>query len=175
MQIFVVFGLPGAGKTYVGEVMQMAFDYFMFDGDDELQDEMKEAIQNKSVILDQMRNTFIRNIISRTQKLILVHKKIVIAQTFLQEKHRELFLKHFPQSKFILVQADTKIREFRLQKRTDYPLDPEYAKKMCANFDYPKIPVEVLSNNEDGQESIISQLKLIIPNRQYSPDICQPA
>lgn len=157
--LIIVFGLPGVGKTYVSKVLEKHFGYHYYDGDQDLPETMKHAIKNQLPIDDTMRYEFFQNILTATQQLIKKYKNLVVSQTFIKEKYRKLFLSHFPSAKFILVTSETPIREKRLLNRPDYPLDLAYAQQMIQSFDSPKIPVTKISNDSDGKESIIQQLK----------------
>jgi len=161
MSLIILFGLPGTGKTYVGKVFEKYFDYYFYDGDNDLTHEMKEAIKTKTVFTDQMRDVFFEILISKIKSLANKHKKLVVAQTFIKEKYRLALLKKIPEAKFILIETKKSIREKRLIKRTDYPLDLEYTRKMVANFDKPIINHLIIINNEDGEESIGKQINKI--------------
>lgn len=43
--IIFLFGLPGVGKTYVGQYLSRELDYTFWDGDDALSADMKEYIR----------------------------------------------------------------------------------------------------------------------------------
>ncbi len=162
MQIIVLFGFPAAGKTFVGKISQQYFGYYLYDGDVDLPDIMKDAIKTQFIITDAMRDKLFQNIIKSCKRLKIKHKKIVIAQTFIKEKYRELFLKEIPEAKFILVQTDTLLREDRLAKRKDHFLDLKYAREMCLNFDPPHIAHKIINNNSNGYSGVKKQLQLLL-------------
>lgn len=161
MQIVVLFGLPGSGKTFIGNILKKYFNFYHYDGDIDLPDNMKKAIRTKTVITNSMRNIFFQKIIQSTKRLKKKYESIVVTQTFIKEKYRQLFLREFPQARFILTQTNPVLREARLRKRKDYPLDLEYVRKMCRNFDIPQIGHSVINNDCDGDKSIQKQLQLI--------------
>src|ERR1035437_4659182 len=161
MQIVVLFGLPGAGKSFVGKVLQEYFGYHHYDGDISMSDQMLKAISTQDVITDLMRDSFFQKIIENTMSLKNKHQKIVVSQTFIKEKYRNLFLKEFSEAKFMLVQTFPSIRETRLLQRKNFPLDLEYSRKMCLNFDTPNIIHSVVNNDSDGEESVKKQLQLL--------------
>src|SRR3989344_7341030 len=103
MEIIVLFGFPAAGKTFVGKILQKYYGYYLHDGDINLPETMKNAIKTQSLITDTMRDIFFQNIIKSCKQLKTRHKKIVIPQTFIKEKYRELFIKEIPKVKLILV------------------------------------------------------------------------
>lgn len=155
--LLVLFGLPAAGKTYVGKLLQDEFGFFFYDGDADLTKDMKKAIKDKTVFTDDMRDVFFQNLIKSVRKQYKKHNKLVIAQAFIKEKYRKQFLQHFPDAVFILVQTEKKIRERRLSQRND--LDLAYAQKMVALFEKSDIKHLTLGNNEDGKTALKEKLK----------------
>ena len=168
MSLMILFGLPGTGKTYVGKVFEKYFNCFFYDGDNDLTNEMKEAIKIKTVFTDQMRDNYFKILISKIQNLLAQAslkskiKNLVVAQTFIKEKYRIDLLEKIPETKFILIKTKKQIREKRLMQRVDYPLDLEYARKMEVNFDKPKINHQIITNNENGVEDIKKQIKKLL-------------
>jgi len=160
--MIIIFGFPGAGKTYVGNILKKYFDFYLYDGDKSLTSDMKEAIETKATITDDMRDVFFQNIIKKAQQLKVRYNKIVIAQTFIKEKYRVLFVNKIPEAQFILVQANKRIRETRLMQRKKYLLDLEYTRKMCFNFDTPYINYDIVINNIDGEVYVKRQLQSLL-------------
>src|ERR1039457_2364616 len=103
MSLFIIFGLPGAGKTYVSRIFEKNFGFYFYEGDDELTEEMKLAIESKTVFSDLMRDEFFQKLILKIKILATEHENIVIAQTFIKEKYRKSLLDQIPQAKFLLV------------------------------------------------------------------------
>ncbi|PIP63503.1 hypothetical protein COW97_02090 [Candidatus Roizmanbacteria bacterium CG22_combo_CG10-13_8_21_14_all_34_12] len=163
MSLIILFGLPGTGKTYVGKIFEKYFDYHFYDGDNDLTEEMKEAIKVQRVFTDKMRDAYFKILISKIQDLKSKHKNLVVAQTFIKEKYRLNLIEKISDAKFVLVEAKKEIREKRLQERVDYPLDLEYARKMELNFDKPIVNHQIIINNNDGEENIKKQIVSVIP------------
>lgn len=162
MSIIILFGLPGTGKSYVGKIFEKYFDYYFYDGDEDLTPEMKAAIKTKTVFTDQMRNIYFKILITKIQRLSKKHKKLVIAQTFIKEKYRINLLEKIPKTKFILVETKKEIREKRLLNRTDYPLDLNYARIMEMNFEKPEVKHKIIINDQEGEEVIIKQIQQLL-------------
>lgn len=162
MSPVILFGLPGTGKTFVGKIFEKYFNYYFYDGDNDLTPEMKVAIKTKTVFTDKMRGAFFEILINKTKALAEKHTKLVVAQTFIKEKYRIDLLKKIPKAKFILVETKKDIREKRLMERVNYPLDLEYARKMDTNFDKPIIDHVIITNNSYGEENIMKQIQQFV-------------
>lgn len=170
MLLIILFGLPGTGKTFVGNIFKKYFDFYFYDGDDDLTEEMKKAIKIQRVFTDQIRNAFFKKLIKNIQNLLALsevegkskYKNLIIAQTFIKEKYRADLLRKIPEAKFILIETKKSVREKRLIQRIDYPLDLEYARKMKINFDTPMIDHQIIINDEDGEENIKKQIKSML-------------
>lgn len=162
MQIFVVFGFPGAGKTYISTVFRKYFGFYVYEGDKDMPEDMDKTIRSKSVATEDMRDRFFQNMLKKIKELSKKHPKLIISQTFIRELHRKELLRQFPDACFLLVQTNDQIREQRLRERKEYPLSLEQAREMCKNFDKPKVPYEVINNNEDGEVDIQKQLRSLL-------------
>lgn len=160
MPLIVLFGFPGTGKTYIGKIFEKYFSYYFYDGDYDLTKEMKMAIKERKTFTDRMRNIFFKKLIKNILILKKKHKKLVVSQTFIKEKYRVDLINKIPETKFILIKTKKTIREKRLAERYEYPLQMEYTRKMCLNFDKPMINHQIIINNDDGIENIIKQIEL---------------
>lgn len=158
MPLIILFGLPGTGKSYVGKIFEKYFDYYFYDGDEDLTPKMKAAIKTKTVFTDQMRNIYFKILISKIKILSKKHQNLVVSQTFIKEKYRVNLLEKIPEAKFVLVETDKFTREKRLNERTNYPLDLEYARKMELNFEKPGVKHSTIVNNMSGNENVKKQI-----------------
>lgn len=158
MSLIILFGLPGTGKTFVGNIFKKYFDFYFYDGDDDLTEEMKQAIKVQRVFTDQMRDVFFERLIKKIKNLQSKCQNLIVAQTFIKERYRVSLINKIPEAKFILIETKNSFREKRLAQRKDYPLDLEYARKMKINFDKPVINHLVITNNIDGVEDIKKQI-----------------
>src|SRR5215213_3493144 len=111
--LLILFGVPGAGKTYVGRIVQEAFGFTFHDADHELPDDMRAALKNKLTVTDDMRTRFFDRIVEKTRELQAAHEHVTIAQTFLKETYRERMLREFPMAGFVWVQSQPELIETR--------------------------------------------------------------
>ena len=147
--LVVMFGLPGAGKTYVARQFALQQGVHFHDGDDDLPGDMRAAIDAAAKVTPDMRDRFVDAMAGKMESLLRSHPKVVLAQTFLKQQHRERFLSRFPDAHFVLVAAPSELREYRLAHRHHQPLQPEYARAMTSLFDPPPRGVFVITNDGD--------------------------
>ncbi len=157
--LYILFGLPGAGKTFTGNIFQKNFGFYFYDGDALLPGDMREAIHTQKKVTDAMRDRFFASILRKIEELKSAHTHLVIAQTYIKEKYRQQVLKKFPDAQFVLIENNDPIRSERLLHQNTYPLTLAYVRKMVANFDAPNIPHRTITNNSDGEEELLAQVR----------------
>lgn len=162
MPILILFGPTGAGKTYIGRLLQKQFGYFFYDGDADLTAEMKQALNNMQIITDRMRQKFITRLINSTASLARQHANLVVSQTFIKEKYRLRLLKRLPSAQFILVKTKADLRHQRRRERADYPWDEAYVTKMDALFEPPQLPYLTVTNDTAGPDNLKSCLQSLL-------------
>src|SRR3989338_873499 len=156
--MLILFGLPGAGKTYIGKLLEKEFGFFFYDGDSALTEEMKIAIKTKTPFTNNMRNMYFERLIKKIQTLTKKQKKLVVSQTFIKDRYRKNLLEKVPYALFFLIDTNTPLREERLKKRTDYPLDLSYTRRMVENFESPSVPHVIIDNSLEGENDLKKQL-----------------
>lgn len=159
--MLVLFGLPGAGKTYTGQLFARKYGWYFYDGDQDLPQRMLDALETLSQITDEMRDEFFHKLLQNVKNIQKKHENIVVSQTFIKEKYREWMLRNFPDAQFILIQSDTSVREKRLYDRRKSEAYLAYARVMVTYFEEPKINYLTIENSEKGEKSLNKQLKEI--------------
>lgn len=161
LNLFVVFGLLGCGKNYVGQVLHEDFGMFLYDADTDLTPEMLDAIRKQELISEPVRDAFFDKVILRIGQLRQRENRLVVCQALYKEKHRELILENFPDARFILVQTPPGLIAARLARRKGSPATLAYAQKIAPYFDPPALP-HVVVDNSDGREYVHGQLEKIL-------------
>jgi gluconate kinase len=166
--LLVVFGKPGAGKSFVANILSDSFEYHCHDGDTDLPKAMREALFRKEIITDAMRKEFITNMIASIQKLSKKHKKIVVHQTFLKEYMRKQFLSAFPDAKFLLIESRDDIRENRYMKRNYFNLGLPYLRHMTHLFEKVTIPHVIIKNDTEGTRDLLEVILELLGSRRVT-------
>jgi gluconokinase len=155
--LLVLFGVPGAGKSYVGHILRDSFGFTFHDADHDLPDDMRHALANKLPVTDDMRDRFFSRVIASTARLSAANECLVIAQAFMKERHRRLILDHFPDAQFVLIETELDLILQRFQQRKSYLIDAEDALRIANTFEPPRIPHHVIQNS-NGREAVVRQL-----------------
>lgn len=159
--LVVLFGLAGSGKTYVGKLLSVKSDFYFWDADEALTDEMKEYIRDKRSFTQAMRDRYFSIVIERMKILCTEHEHVVVSQAFYKNKNREQVLSEFPDSLFIQVSVEFKALLKRLRERNN-SVDEDYATQISVNFEAPTHQYYLINNNlENDEESLVRQFILI--------------
>lgn len=162
MQHIILFGLPGAGKSFTGRILERKFGYTYIDGDHYLPDEMKTALQNNLPVTESWRDIFMERIKAVFTTFSKQHSHLVLAQTFLKDRHRIEFKETFPQCEFILVKADSIIRKQRFTTQKVFTFSDSYWESMQNNFEPVSIEFSEIENTIDGKDHILMQLTQLL-------------
>lgn len=158
--LIYIFGLPAAGKDYVGQVLADEFGFYYHNGDLDLTDELREAVRDGRPFTDDMRDRFYAVLVERIGLLLDDYPNVALGQATFKERHRRLIAEHYPQVRFMLVTADEEVRMARLQQGFN-PVTVDYARRIAAFFEPPEHPCAVLANN-GGRAEIVEQLRAIL-------------
>lgn len=158
--LIYLFGLPAAGKNYVGEVLAEAFGFTFYDGDLDLTPEMRAAVREERPFTDAMRDRFYAALVARMADLRRQHPALAFCQATFKERHRRLIADAFPDVVFVLVVADEATRLARLADGNN-PVTVEYARRIAAFFERPAHPHYVIVN-EGGREEVVWQLAALL-------------
>jgi gluconate kinase len=158
-KLIVVFGKPGAGKSYVAHIIAETFGYLSYNGDEALPLDMKKLILEKSDVTTEMRTRFVENISITLNHLFETNTMIVLHQALIKEHMRVQLQQAFPQTIFVWVDCDHEILKKRYMKREYFNLGLEYLQVMIDAFESPKHPHVRILNDTDGSKDILKQLQ----------------
>jgi gluconate kinase len=158
--LIYLFGLPAAGKNYVGQALAEEFGYTFYDGDLDLTPEMRDAVREERPFTDAMRDRFYAALIERIAELRRDHPNLAFCQATFKERHRRLIAAAFPDVIFALVEAEEDVRMGRLA-RGGNPVTVEYARRIAAFFEPPQHPHYVIRNNGERWE-VVWQLAALL-------------
>lgn len=163
--LIIIFGLAGTGKNYVGNILKEKFHYQYHDADLWLTSEMNQAILQKQVFTQKMRDDYTNVIISEIKKnLKRNNENIATSQALYKESNRKMILEAFEALPIIFLQIDSspEVIRRRLLKRNG-AVWVEYANDISKNFEPMKESniCKIIENDIDGPHYIMSQLSQV--------------
>ncbi|MCX7116666.1 MAG: AAA family ATPase [Legionellales bacterium] len=166
--IIILFGLSGAGKHHVGQVLSEYSHFHFWDADEAITDDMKRCIEEKRLFSEEIRDDYFERVMNHMDILHKEHGNIVVSQAFYKNKNRYQCLKRFSDTLFIHVTANKEILLARLAKRETTGshgraiIDEGYWEKMGAHFEAPTHAYVSINNDDnDNDESLVEQLSAI--------------
>ncbi|KJG37416.1 hypothetical protein UA32_12975 [Photobacterium angustum] len=159
--VLFLFGLSGAGKSYVGDVIGAHDDWFVYHADDDLTDDMREVIGANKPFTDEMRDDFFIRISQKVNHFRTLYPRVVVTQGAYKKQHRDFLRQNITDIDMIYVTATDSLIHQRLEYRIN-GISNESADAIKHIFEAPDHTVKTIFNYE-GKTSIIEQL-----NRFYS-------
>lgn len=167
--IYVLFGPPGVGKTYIGGLIAQYKDWHFFDADTIYlnDDELRYLLANGKY--DQtVRDKFVKKLIMTVQHMLSVNggRDIVIAEAFTKEKNRSEFMKYFDeQVSYIMIHASRDLAFERMRarmKKEEHVVDESVFEFIWDEFEAPKIPHKILRNISKSDEEICEEFNNLL-------------
>lgn len=159
--LVILFGLPGAGKSYAGRLLRDAFGYHLHEADDDIPADYKRDVAAGQVVSDERRDAYHRLLVERVAELRAIHPRLAVAVPLLRDKHRHWLRDRFPDAVFVLVTCAAGPWEARLAQRT-HTVGLDYARKIVALYEPPTLPHATLDDSAEGAETLRAQLQHIL-------------
>lgn len=155
-----LFGLPAAGKNFVGRALADTFSYTFHDGDLDLPETMRAAVREGRPFTDEMRDAYYTAIVERIGELRTENTRLAFGQATFKERHRQQIAAAYPDVIFVLIEATEELRMERLA-RGNNPVTIDYARRIASFFEPPQHAHYTIYNNFDTA-FVISQLELMM-------------
>lgn len=165
--IYVLFGPPGVGKTYIGGLLAAGLGMKFFDADFLFDDELKKMVRSGNFTTE-MREVFFDKLRIVTENLLSQlsnNQDLIIAQAFTKEKNRVDFFDYFDkQVKYIYVHAPKRLAHTRMLDRllnNPHIIDENAFEYAWREFEEPKIDHSDIVNDDLDNGNIIKQFQEI--------------
>jgi gluconate kinase len=154
--VIFLYGLSGAGKNFVGDLIAQHSDYHVHHADTDLTPRMREALSAQKHFTIEMLDEYFSIISDRIMALRKLYPRLVVTQATYRMRHREYLSARIPLMELVWIDADDATIMGRLVKRGD-AVTPEYASQMRAYFEVPHAHMKSIRNVSDAK-SVIGQL-----------------
>ncbi len=166
--IYVLFGPPGVGKTYIGQLLSRSFDLPFFDADTLIDAEEKQLLQNGTY--DQKaRDRFVSKLIHHVKLLVENHgnvQDLVIAEAFTKEKNRIEFMNEFKDNTcYIMIDTPIEVAKNRAIKRLSsrtHVINNQALELIWTEFERPKLIYVTLNNYHVTDNELLNQFDNLI-------------
>ena len=155
--LLILFGLPGAGKSYAGQVLSREFGFHFHEADDDIPEDYRQTVSAGQVVSDERRDAYHRGLLERLAQLRAQHRRLAVAAPLLRDKHRHWIRERFPDAVFVLVWSAPDAREARLARRA-HTVGLDYARKVLALYEPPTLAHHTLDDSQDGAEDLRRRL-----------------
>lgn len=153
--VIFLFGLAGAGKSFVGDALAARFGWKVYHADADLTTEMRQAIAEKRLFTPQMRDKYFEIVASTILELKREQVPLIVTQAAYKQQHRKFLKEKIQRLDFVCVSAPEQVILERLRQRGD-AVSPDYAQQMLKNFE-PPVAGEKVLNNVGSAASVIDQ------------------
>ncbi len=165
--LLILFGLPGAGKSYAGRLLQSEHGFHFHEADDDIPDDYRRRVAGGEVVSDELRDDYHRALLERIALLRAAHPLLAVAVPLLRQKHRDWIHARFPDAHFILVVCPPELWEARLDGR-QHTVRSDYARRILPLYEPPTLRHFTLTNRAEGPEEMLAQLAAILSEIEQS-------
>ncbi|MBE8215421.1 MAG: guanylate kinase [Endozoicomonadaceae bacterium] len=163
--LFVLYGQPGVGKTFIGHWLAKHYAFYFYDADIHLTNPMKQRLKAQYCFTQNMRNHFFKRVILHIESLSKQYSRIAVAQAFSQTCNRQQLQAAFPNAQFICIQTDIDTQIERLKHRNNF-VNPAFLKTL-RDIQAPPNKGHFILKNSSNAPPIASQLQIFLPQKYY--------
>ncbi len=160
-RLLFLFGVSGAGKTFVGDLISSELGYFHYDLDQDLTPAMRTAIAEKRSFTDAERDEYFEVVRARVEEIAQQYSQVVFTQGAYKERHREFLRRHIPDLRTIWVKAPREVVHDRLRARAG-GVSSDYADMIARNFETPALGM-ILLNDAVSTEELWNRFLALFP------------
>lgn len=137
--ILILFGVSGAGKTTIGELLSARLGWRFEDADDYHSVSNRRKMESGTPLTDEDRQLWLDTLHMRIEELINCRENAVIACSALKQKYRDLLAAGFEpdQVRFALLEAPRSVLEERIQERHHPYMNPGLLDSQLAILEVP--------------------------------------
>lgn len=161
--IIYLYGLPGVGKNYIGEIFKNKFNFNFIDADDYLPINMKTKLKNGKHFTKEEISNYHKIIAYNIFELKSLYSNLVITQASLFREHRKIIIKLNPETKFIHIRSNIDTINKRLKKRNGY-VTQEYSDHLQKFLEVGTNDIYIENNLDKSMEDLIDIISDLLYN-----------
>jgi gluconate kinase len=161
--IFLLFGVPGSGKTFLGRQLAQKHNFLFYDSDTDFSPEVRQqVVVDQENLLD-----FYTQVIRKIDQMLKGSQSIVVASALGKDRYRQLFSEHFAgQLKFVLIvpSSDKHLTHTAIREKLTTDLEmknlSDHLKQKIFSFEPPSFPCLRINNDYSSAMLPILEEKL---------------
>lgn len=134
--VVVIFGVAGAGKTTIGELLAREFGWKFCDADDFHPPNNVEKMRSGVPLTDEDRQPWLGSLRELIQRSLAANEDMVLACSALKKKYRDR-LKVSDEVKFVFLSGDRERVAEQLRQRRGHFMNPDLLESQFADLEEP--------------------------------------
>jgi gluconokinase len=142
--VIIIFGVSGAGKTTVGELLARELGWHFYEADDLHSPANIEKMRGGVPLTDEDRWPWLENLRELIKRCIAAGENAVLACSALKRAYRR-YLRVSAEVKFVFLHGDYALIAKQLQRRRGHFLNPALLQSQFADLEEPGLDEETLT------------------------------
>jgi gluconokinase len=142
--IVIVFGVSGAGKTTIGELLVRELGWHFYEADEFHSDASVEKMRRGVALTDEDRWPWLEKLRELVEQSVAANENAVLACSALKRAYRER-LRVNAEVKFVFLRGDYAVIEKQLRQRSGHFMNPELLRSQFADLEEPKPDEDVVT------------------------------
>jgi gluconokinase len=142
--VIIIFGVSGAGKTTVGELLARELGWHFYEADDFHSPANIEKMRRGVPLTDGDRWPWLENLRELIKRCVAQGENAVLACSALKRVYRK-YLRVSAEAKFVFLHGDYAVIAKQLQRRRGHFLNPALLQSQFANLEEPGLDEETLT------------------------------
>ena len=157
--IVVIFGVSGAGKTTIGELLAQQLHWKFYDADDFHPVANIDKIQRGEPVTDEDRQPWLQSLREAITRSLAANENAVLACSALKRKYREL-LRVNADVKFVFLHGSRARIADQLKQRRGHFIDPALLDSQFADLEEPESSEDMLTIElKGGPDELVEQIR----------------
>src|SRR5690606_19646411 len=137
VQVAVVMGVSGSGKTTVARALAEVWPGVFLDADDFHSDEARARMAGGQPLTDAMRQPWVERIATELQRRVAAGERVSLAFSGLRRRHRDMLREAGLPMRFLFLQGDRALIAARMQARSDHYMPVSLLDSQFATLEAP--------------------------------------
>jgi len=157
--VVVIFGVSGAGKTTIGELLAQELHWKFYDADDFHPQVNIDKMERGEPLTDEDRQPWLQSLREAITRSLAANENAVLACSALKRKYREL-LRVNGDVKFVFLHGSRARIADQLKQRRGHFIDPALLDSQFADLEEPESSEDMLTIELKGEpDELIEQIR----------------